>query len=215
MIFSTIDVKPLFPTPFVKASLDDEISIELNRQLVALILKKAQESRGVFISNSRGWQSDDKLIEWGGESVQVILGALRELLNQITMCVDGEQFRRVALDWRVNGWANINYECSSNVPHVHPGAYWSAVYYVSTDAIDTKDEEGGELELFDPRGVLPIHYGPSLRFGVQDYASAGTSQLHKPKPGQCVVFPSWLKHAVKSFTGGGARISLAFNFSIQ
>jgi len=212
MTFTTIDLNPLFSTPFVRASLDNAASIDLNRQLTEIILKKAHESRGVFISNSQGWQSDDRLIEWGGQPVQIILDALRELVNQITMCVAGEQYRRVALDWRINGWANINREGNSNVPHVHPGAYWSAVYYVSTNAVNGK---GGELELFDPRGAVPVMYRPWLCIGMQDYASAGTSRFHTPKAGQCVIFPSWVKHAVRPFVGEGIRISLAFNFAIH
>jgi uncharacterized protein (TIGR02466 family) len=214
MPFPEISIKHLFPTPLVVGVLAPDVSADINKQLAAIVLKKAEESKGVYVSNYGGWQSDDRLLEWGGSPVETVLAHLRDLLADITMIREGNEFRRAKIDWRIIGWANINRKGNSNVPHVHPGAYWSAVYYVQVEESDPKNPKGGELELLDPRGALPIFYCPTLRFGIKDYTSAGMSELHAPKAGQCVVFPSWLTHAVRPYIGDGTRISLAFNFAV-
>ena len=214
MAFAKIDIKPIFATPFVKASFDPAKSETLNQELSELIMRKATEERGVSISNSRGWQSDDKLLEWGGQPVTTLLDALRVFLNQITMCADGKEFKRIPIDWRINGWANINHEGDANVPHVHPGAYWSIVYYVATPKGGGEKGEKGELELFDPRGMMPLLLAPHLSFAIDQYQHAGSSQFYEPKEGQCIIFPSWLRHGVRPFREKGTRISLAFNFSV-
>lgn len=212
MFFSEFGIKNLFPTPFVTASFTSDTTEALNNQLIATILEREKENpQGVRISNAGGWQSDDKLLEWGGEPVQTILASLKDLINQVTFYLEGATYKRVAIDWRINGWANINRKGNSNLVHTHPGSYWSAVYYV---LIDEEQNLGGELEIVDPRGVLPIMYCPHLRFGIKGYTSAGTSELHKPKAGECILFPSWLPHAVRTYIGEGTRISLAFNFAV-
>lgn len=211
MAFANTNVKNLFPTPFVMASLAPYDIARVNSVLIPMLLKKAEESQGVHVSNAGGWQSDARLPEWGGEPVNVILMSLKELLGQVTLYLDNMEFKRGAIDWKINGWANINRKGDSNTLHTHPGAYWSAVYYVQ---VDEEENTGAELELLDPRGPLPSIYCPLLRFGIQGYVTAGGSELHKPKAGECVLFPSWLQHAVKPYTGSGTRIYLAFNFSI-
>ncbi len=213
MIFSDLSIKNLFATPLVIAALPADEAAALNAELVKIIMQKAEETAGVKISNYGGWQSDDKILDWGGAPVKRVLDGMNELLAQITLRQQKSDVERVNVPWRVHGWANINRKGNTNVVHCHPGAYWSAVYYVQIE--EEKGEQlGGELELLDPRGVLPIMYCPELKMGIKGYVSAGTSELHSPKPGQLVIFPSWLPHAVAPYRGEGTRISLAFNFSV-
>lgn len=212
MSFADFKVKNLFPTPFIMASFAPDEAALINEQLIPMLLKKAEVSESMKVSNQGGWQSDAKLPEWGGEPVQTILAALKELITQVTLYKDGNEFQRGVIDWKINGWANINRKGDSNALHTHPGAYWSVVYYVQVD--DSGQETGAELELLDPRGPVANMYCPLLRFGLQGYVTAGGSELHKPKAGECILFPSWLQHAVKPYIGEGTRISLAFNFSI-
>lgn len=205
-------VKNLFPTPFIMATFAPDVATRINGALIPMLLEKAQQSKSVSVSNLGGWQSDARLPEWGGEPVQIILKSLKELIGRVTLYLQDKEFQRGAIDWKINGWANINRKSDSNAMHTHPGAYWSAVYYAQVD--ESAQDTGGELELFDPRGPLASMYCPLLRFGIQGYVTAGGSELHKPKAGECILFPSWLQHAVKPYAGEGTRISLAFNFSV-
>ena len=211
--FASTTIKHLFATPLVISELPAEIIAELNPKLKEIVLERFQHHDTVHVSNYGGWQSDDKIAEWGGEPVAVILTCLRKLLNQITIYLEDSAFHRAEIDWKINGWANINQKGNFNTPHVHPGAYWSAVYYVAID--DGEGElKGGAIEFMDPRGSLPNMYCPVLRMGIQGYMTAGRNEIHKPKAGQCIIFPSWLFHSVAPYTGDDKRISLAFNFSV-
>lgn len=204
-----LSAKNLFPTPLIVSELPPDVITDLNPILKQLVLSRAKDQEGVHVSNQGGWQSDDQLPAWGGEPVAILLSCIKQLLDEITLYHKDSKLDRVSIDWKINGWANINRDGHFNGRHIHPGAYWSAVYYVSID----QQTDGGELELFDPRGSLPLMYCPVLRMGLQGYVTAGNSELHKPKEGQCVIFPSWLAHAVRPYNGG-TRISLAFNFSV-
>lgn len=213
-MFSHVSSRELFATPFLVARLPEADIAAINAELEPAILAKEKQSSGVKFSNSGGWQSDASILEWGGRSIQRVISSTTELLNQITLYLDKNQYSRVNIQWRVHGWANINRKGHHNVMHTHPGAYWSAVYYVHVPEQTSEMSHGGDLEMLDPRGTLPIMYCPVLRFGIKGLTSAGTSELHKPKTGDLVIFPSWLPHAVTPYIGEEMRISIALNFSV-
>ncbi len=73
---------------------------------------------------------------------------------------------------------------------------------------------GGEFEVQDPRGVGPAMYAPMLTFAGPDCASLGASQTLTPRSGMIMMFPSWLQHAVRPYSGEHERISIAFNLSL-
>ena len=208
MTFSNTTLKQLFPTPLVMATLPPDIVANIKRDLVPIILQKSKREATKNITNIGGWQSDTRITEWGGESVRIIVNALLELIEQNTMNLLNPSFA-LNTKWIVNGWANVNRQGHYNVPHLHAGSYWSAIYYVQID-----DTEGGELEITDPRGALPIMAQPQLRYSAPECRSCGGFELHQPQNGQCLLFPSWLTHAVRPYKGQGTRISLAFNFAV-
>jgi uncharacterized protein (TIGR02466 family) len=208
MPFCDIAVKQLFPTPVMIASFPPDIAAQIKGDLVPLILDKAKREETKNITNIGGWQSDTHIAEWGGAPVQMIVKAFLDLIEQNTMNLLNPDFA-LNTPWIVNGWANVNRKGHYNVPHLHAGAYWSAIYYLQVD-----DNEGGELEISDPRGALPIMAHPNLRYSAKEFRSCGGHELHKPHSGQCILFPSWLTHAVRPYKGDGTRISLAFNFAV-
>jgi uncharacterized protein (TIGR02466 family) len=208
--FAAPQVRHLFSTPLVIAELPPALAADINPRLRDMILARANVTQTSQASNRGGWQSDDRLPDWGGADVQAVLGAISALVGQITMRADASGLHKNDVMWKVNGWANINRKGHSNVQHIHPGAYWSAVYYVDVD----DEASGGSFQAFDPRGGLATMYCPVLRIGIDGYLNSGSSVAHMPKAGQCLLFPSWMPHAVTPYMGEGARISLAFNFSI-
>lgn len=199
----------LFPTPILIATMPDAEA--LNVELRRIILARAKTSESMQHSNRGGWQSSWDLHEWGGEPVGRVLAYGRALADDATVDRAGRH-RRVA--WRINAWANVNRSGHGNQFHTHPGAFWSASYYVDDGGIGDDPSLGGEFEIGDPRGAAPVMYAPHLTFPGPDGAALGESQRLTPKAGMFVVFPSWLPHGVRPYHGARERISIAINFSL-
>jgi uncharacterized protein (TIGR02466 family) len=210
-ILTQPSIRHLFATPLIVSELSPGVVAEINLKLKELILSKENEMPSQTACNRGGWLSDDRITVWGGGEVAIIVAAIRQLLDQITVHCNLTGPYRVGVPWKINGWANINRKNDSNVAHIHPGAFRRAVYYV---AADDDEKNGGAFQVSDPRGGLSLMYCPVLRVGLEGYMTAGNSETHRPREGQCLIFPSWLSHAVTPYAGEGARISLAFNFSV-
>ena len=213
MAFSQTNIDHLFPTPFITTAFPLELSAGLNHQITEMVLKKFEESKELSMSNGC-WRSDNRLLEWGGEPVQIIVSSLKELLTQITFCMHDAHFRPANIDWRIKAWADVHRKRYSNVMQMHPGSYWTAIYYAMAEEPDPQNPKGGDIELLDPRGVMPILYCPWLRFGIKGYVSAGMSEIKAPKAGQCFIFPSWLTYALRPYIGDSTHIFLTFNFGV-
>ncbi len=199
----------LFPTPLVVATLPDADA--LNAELKRIILAREAASESVQRSNHGGWQSSWDFHEWGGAPAQKVLGFAQAVASDVTVDRAG---KRHAIAWRINSWANVNRHGHGNQFHTHPGALWSATYYVDDGGIGADSSLGGEFEIQDPRGVAPVMYAPYLTFPGPDGAALGESQRLPPRAGMLVVFPSWLSHGVRPYRGTRERISIAINFSL-
>jgi uncharacterized protein (TIGR02466 family) len=199
----------VFPTPLVIATMPDAAA--LNAELKRIILARETATESVQRSNHGGWQSSWDLHQWGGAPVQTVLAYLRAIVDQVTVDRAGNHHE---LKWLVNSWANVNRHGHGNQFHTHPGALWSATYYVDDGGIGADPTLGGEFEIQDPRGVAPVMYAPYLTFPGPDGAALGEAQRLTPQAGMCVVFPSWLSHGVRPYRGTRERISIAINFSV-
>jgi uncharacterized protein (TIGR02466 family) len=199
----------LFPTPLLIADMPGAEA--LNAELRRIILAREQGSQSVERSNRGGWQSSWDMHEWGGAPMRKLLAHVQAIANEATVDRAGNHHR---LMWRINCWANVNRSGHGNQFHTHPGALWSASYYVDDGGVGDDPSLGGEFEIQDPRGVAPIMYAPQLTFPGPDGAALGESQRLTPRAGMIVVFPSWLSHGVRPYTGSRERISIAINFSL-
>jgi uncharacterized protein (TIGR02466 family) len=199
----------LFATPLVIATLPDAEA--LNAELKRIILAREAASESVQRSNHGGWQSSWDLHQWGGAPMQQVLAFGRTIVEEMTVDRAGQ---RHALAWRINSWANVNRQGHGNQFHTHPGALWSASYYVDDGGVSADPSLGGEFEIQDPRGVAPVMYAPYLTFPGPDGAALGEAQRLPPRTGMFVVFPSWLSHGVRPYRGTRERISIAINFSL-
>jgi uncharacterized protein (TIGR02466 family) len=199
----------LFATPLVIATMPGADA--LNAELKRLILAREAANESVQRSNHGGWQSSWDLHEWGGAPMQKVLGFVQTIVDQVTVDRAG---KRHAIAWRINSWANVNRHGHGNQFHTHPGALWSATYYVDDGGVSADSSLGGEFEIQDPRGVAPVMYAPYLTFPGPDGAALGEAQRLTPRTGVCVVFPSWLSHGVRPYRGTRERISIAVNFSL-
>lgn len=199
----------LFATPVVTAELPNAAA--LNAALGEIILGRECTSPSTAHSNLGGWQSSWDFAEWGGAPGRNLIEAIKGLADRLTTDRNGQL---ITVPWKANSWANVNRAGQSNVVHTHPGAYWSASYYVDDGGTFADASLGGEFEIFDPRGVAPAMYAPLLRFATPGGLSSGGSEFVRPKPGLLVLFPPWLAHGVRPYKGSGVRISVAVNLSI-
>lgn len=206
------ELKNLFPTPLVISRFADAGA--LNAALKNAIEAQAEkDQRGVAKSNRGGWQSNTDFLSWSGEAGAHLIDSAKTLANQLTVYQDAGGYTDANIDWKVNAWANINGAGNSNNAHTHPGAFWSGCYYVHIDR-ESAEDTNGQFEMLDPRGIAPVMYAPHLAMKIKGCLAAGLSEFHTPQPGEMILFPSWLYHAVTPYTGSGTRISIAFNFSL-
>lgn len=203
------EVRLLFPTPCATFELKGmEGTI---RALRETILARMQTHPSTQASNLGGWQSDWTMQEWGGPAFGQLMTGARSLANSMTR---DRQGKAVNVEWKANGWANVNGRGQANEFHIHPGAFWSGVFYVDDGGAGDDPALGGELELLDPRGAGPAMYAPLLAFAGPGGLAAGASETIRPKSGRLVLFPAWLYHQVRPYQGDGQRISIAFNLSV-
>jgi len=118
-------VRNLFPTPVAILAVPD--AARINDALAAHILAREGEVESVSHSNWGGWQSPWDFPDWCGPEGEAVLGIAQNLARNMTADRGGQN---AELRWRLNAWANVNRHGQGNEFHTHPGAYWSATYYV-------------------------------------------------------------------------------------
>jgi uncharacterized protein (TIGR02466 family) len=207
MVTAPAQVASLFTTPLLT-----EVWAESASALPSLrtaILDRQRQTEGVQLSNVLGWQSDDHMPEWGGDAARRLLAHVQARGDAVTRDLDGKRPR-----WISNMWANVSPPGASNQTHSHPGAYWSAVYYVEDGYGGSPDRAlGGELVFLDPRMPMVRAGTPDLRWRKPDGRYDSQEVWFRPTAGRVVMFPSWLMHSVRPYRGQGIRISIAMNFT--
>jgi uncharacterized protein (TIGR02466 family) len=200
----------LFETPLIVDQMPN--ADEVNRLLRNVISARRSQDEGVRLSNVAGWQSATDMRKWGGPAAKVLLARIVSLVDHFTVDIRSPGESRYG--WYSTMWANVSPAGASNQYHMHPGAYWSAVYYVD-DGYDGSTEKGlgGELVLSDPRMPAIAMNAPDLRFRRPGQPPEEWEKFLRPASGRLVIFPAWLQHAVNLFNGPGTRISIAVNLT--
>ena len=101
---------------------------------------------------------------------------------------------------RITAWGVILDEGAYQVPHIHPSAWLSGVYYVALPLALGADDDGtaGWIEFGRPYWDFRIRAEPETR-------------LIEPEEGLMLLFPSYMFHRTLPFDGSGERISIAFD----
>lgn len=186
----------LFTTPVIVDQLDRAEA--LNAALEPKILERFARDSGLTLSNRGGWQSKRDFPQWAGDEGRAILQRALDLASAHTTRANGTPPK-----WTADIWANVSGPGAFNMPHVHTGTFWSAVYYVQVG-----EGEGGQLVLHDPRMPALRMHAPGVVF--RNMGPEMKAEL-SPKPGTLVLFPAWLSHSVEPWDGTGQRISVAMN----
>ena len=193
-----------FATPIVNYRWQD--TDELNASLRRLILELQRSAPGVERSNVGGWHSGLDFLDRGEGCVADLRYRLEGFVSELNAAVFEQSSGRQPEDFLLQGWANVLPSGGYNGPHSHPNAFWSGVYYVTSNKTLDGHPFSGKLELVDPRPGASLSYAEQTRLYGRFLLS--------PVAGQMILFPSWLQHWVHPYHGDDARISIAFNVTL-
>lgn len=214
---AALTLQPMFPVAF---GFDRHPAPDaLNAALRALFL--AREHQPPYRNpdpyterNSALFESRFDLFQWPEPEVAQLRELCLSRVLQLVQRLNGYSPERTrALRLKVESWFHITRRNGYFGVHNHPNASWSGVYCVDAGRPDPGDEDGGKLTFLHP------HANSGM------YVDAGNVELRPPfnvqhvgyllRPGELVLFPSWLLHHVTPFAGEGERITVAFNCALQ
>jgi len=198
---SDVVVLDPFRTPIVQKQWTD--CEQMNSELYAAIRARMSDSRGIEGSNRGGWHSAEDLAEWPESCVEVLFRgarALSQVFVDETMQLAPDTYR---FEWKFRAWCVVNRRGDYNIPHNHPNAAWSGVYYVRADPAPPEKPYAGSIEFQDPRGGIAMAK-PAAMYG---------HLWHRvlPRPGMMLVFPGWMSHFVHPHDGDGERVAISFD----
>ena len=101
-------------------------------------------------------------------------------------------------------WINVMNKGAIHAPHIHPHSAISGTYYV------TAPPKSGAIRFEDPR--LGLMMAAPLRKKTARPENRAFVDI-APKPGQLLLWESWLRHGVEPNQASGQRISVSFNYS--
>lgn len=220
-----VEASPLafFETPVAVARLTGAQT--LIDELKRVIQSRREAHPGLRRSNEGGWHSDTDMMDWGGAGA----AKLAELAIRIAKRMSHFQGANIEdFDWLIQMWANVSPPEALNHLHAHPGNLWAAVFYLDMGDEDANREDGvksdigGALYLEDPRfpmiamrhtgfRLMSVPYGPTNSKAQPQAYQADM----KFEAGDLVVFPAWLRHGVRRYTGSSERVSVALNLDVR
>jgi len=110
--------------------------------------------------------------------------------------------------WRLGGWGVVLNSGGYQIPHFHPSAVLSGVYYVQVPLEMSVPGAGtaGHISFGSPpQEILKMMSGPT---GREAFLRTATI---KPEEGLLILFPSYLWHHTLPLEAAEDRISLAFD----
>ncbi len=204
-VLGRVTIEEAFWTPIVLCNITGE---EVDRAALEQAIWARREAEGGHLirSNRGGWHSETDILEWGGDPVLNLADRVKALATELT--IDRTNPEAASFPWKLSGWANLNEKGSHNEQHCHPGAFWSAIFYVRVDP----SAAGGEIVFRDPRAPVNEMYAP--RLGIRYNGGEGTVHI-KPEAGMLILLPAWLEHSVRRWEGSDPRISVAMNLALR
>ena len=100
-------------------------------------------------------------------------------------------------------WVNLLKAGGHHGGHIHPHSVLSGTIYVAVP------EGSGAIRFEDPR--LPMMMAAPVR-RADAVETLRPFVTVEPRPGQLLLWESWLRHEVRAGRGKGERLSISFNF---
>ncbi len=200
-----------FETPMAYCRLKE--GEPLLQELTKSIRQNQAQTGGLSRSNFGGWHSDTDMLEWGGKSAERLAETTINIAKRMT------HFQEASADnfeWKLRMWANVTPAGGLNHMHAHPGNLWAAVLYLDMgDEPDSSEDVGGAFYVEDPRFPMAAMHIPAVRMiGVDGEPQQYEVEFTLTR-GNLLLFPAWLRHGVRPYTGKRERISIAMNIAAR
>jgi uncharacterized protein (TIGR02466 family) len=183
---------------FVSFLAIDSLDIDLE-SIERYLYDSMKRDTGRKVSNDGGYQSNEFNLALESP-LTPLFGQIQERANSLHSSLMLRKSLRQKID---NAWFNVNKSGDYNIPHVHPRACFSGVFYVKTP------KNCGDLILRNPASSVEHII---IESNVERYNEFTSPALQfSPEARQLLIFPSWLLHYVTASRADSDRISIAFN----
>ena len=203
---AAVEIAELFETPLLHVPIAQAAAIDA--PLRELIRRRRRSHPAADPAFPAEWHSDRDMLAWGGDVALLLLDGITALADAYTADVGRQDLRRYA--WAPEMWASARWRGAAGPHRCHPGAFWTAIYYIDDGYAGATDQSlGGELEFEDPRLPTLLADGPHLRIVTGPNAPPPATALRiRPAPGQLLVFPGWLRHATRPLLTAGEQLTV-------
>ncbi|HJP06097.1 MAG: hypothetical protein CL395_09195 [Acidiferrobacteraceae bacterium] len=192
----------LWPTAIMRDHLPSDEAI--NQALTDEIMR---------LDNERADFTTDYLEDNLLTSAHPALVWLRECINHAVIRYIQHSAIDYAVDWHLQGWANVNRFGDYHNLHNHPHAWLSGTYYVSVpdmpvDLPGRADRTPGAISFFDPRPQANMA-------AIKADGQVDPEYRIQPQVGEILVWPAFLHHLVHPNLSQDNRISVSFNVVLR
>lgn len=138
---------------------------------------------------------------------------LRECANRAVIRFLRRQGLDYAVNWTLQGWANVNRFGDYHDPHNHPHSYLSGTYYVAVPEHPEplpgrSDRRPGAISFYDPRPQANMN-------AIRGDAQVDPEHTVRPRPGMLLLWPAFLHHFVHPNLAREPRLSISFNVVLR
>lgn len=145
------------------------------------------------------------LAEGRGGPLALLVAMVRQAAERYARSITvpaSHPFRRPPADTpgRIDLWSVVMNRGGHELPHLHPQAWFSGVYYARVPASVSAAGSGGSgwIGFGRPPEIYPVPASPKIRW-------------IRPEEGKMLFFPSYCFHETVPLAGDDVRISLAFD----
>ena len=189
-----------------KVNLNDQIDVKLFEDSA---YKCREIDSGVKISNAGGWHSSIFNSFEHDDPKQKLISIIDDELKIVSkkFGLDLRDKKRVGLS---TFWFNINGYKDYNKIHSHLKSIFSGVYYIKVP------DKCGRLVLDSPAKELMRCYLDYWHLEEGEHNEYNSMIWNiSPKPGDLVIFPSWVPHYTEPNMSNEDRISFSFNSQVN
>lgn len=207
-------IEPIFAVPFVSVLHPDPT--DLNAKLRQFIL--GQEAQGDRYANAQPmvnrskklFESHFQLFAAEDAAVQALRAFCYQHLYRAIGELNGYTTDMLKnLHVAVESWFHVTRRGGYFPMHNHALHSWSGIYCVDPGQESTEDTGSGVVSFLNPFAMASMYIDMAVVRMAGGY-NYGPREI-KLKPGQLLLFPSWLLHEVRPYTAEGERITIAFN----